>query len=143
MVSKKRKSLALMFGMALATMSVSALMPGCSSKESTNVAEENLMPSMKTFEETLDYLKVDEKERKRIDSLATTDVYINYSESFADYQEAMKTISWEEFKQTDEGKAYSKAVIDLQRVTYNMGLSVNASTAINMKPSFDNPIKKK
>lgn len=143
MVSKKRKSLALMFGMALATMSVSALMPGCSSKESTNVAEENLMPSMKTFEETLDYLKVDEKERKRIDSLATTDVYINYSESFADYQEAMQTMSWEEFRQTDEGRVYAEAVIELQRVTYNMGLSVNAGTAINLKAIFDNPIKKK
>lgn len=76
MIKKRGKSLALMLGMALTLTSACVLMPGCSSdNEPTNEFKQENAPSIRSFDEVLDYLKISEQDRALIDSIEQLDVF--------------------------------------------------------------------
>ena len=128
--------------MALAVTCLGALASGCNSNGTTaNVAGEDPTRSVESFEEGLDYLKVDEKERAQIDSLVSTELYASYVELEAKCQELRKTMSAEEVEQTEAGKSRDKAFSDLVDAITEKGMSSNALAAVLWKVRFDNSKK--
>ena len=126
--------------MALAVTCLGALASGCNSNGTANAASEDSKQKLETFAETQDFLNVDEKERPRVDSLLATDVYWDYVDAHSKFQKVAKTMPNEEALQTEEGKAYSEATHALLHVMDDiMKLSPNASTAVFVKASYDDP----
>ena len=127
--------------MALAVTCLGALASGCNSNGTANVAGEDPTRRVESFEEGLDYLKVDKKERAQIDSLVSTELYASYAELDAKCQELLKTMSAEEVKQTEVGKSRDKAFSDLVGAITEKGMSSNALAAVLWKVGFDNSKK--
>ena len=126
--------------MTLAVTCLGALASGCNSNGTANAASEDSKQKLETFAETQDFLNVDEKERPRVDSLLATDVYWDYVDAHSKFQKVAKTMPNEEALQTEEGKAYSEATHALLHVMDDiMKLSPNASTAVFVKASYDDP----
>ena len=134
-MNRKTRKMVLLCGMALAVV-----MLGCSSNGTANASDEASKQKLETFAETQDFLNVDEKERPRVDSLLATDVYWDYVDAHSKFQKVAKTMPNEEALQTEEGKAYSEATHALLHVMDDiMKLSPNASTAVFVKASYDDP----
>lgn len=137
MYKKRGKSLALMFGMALATMSVSVLMLGCSSNGTANVAGSDLETSLESYEEALDYLKVSEKDRALIDSISQLDVFLDFLDASRVFSQKADA-NVENFEETKEYKEYLKALGALTDFASNLSMSSNALGALVWKASWMN-----
>ena len=126
MVKKRRKGLALLFGMTLMLTSASVLMPGCSSSKVAKSEANRIL----TYEEMLDHLKVSEEERPLIEKVVNSRTYIVYKDVHAEYQKLLKTMSREETDKTSTGKTHSEMFKALTSSMTTLNLSPNVVAVV-------------
>lgn len=119
-MSRKKISI----GMALAFI---LFMSSCGS--SAKLAKNH--DEMKRDPRVLDYLNISERERALVDSIVALDEYAVFLDSFQKYLIKKKTMREDEdVEQTKEFADYTAACSKIQRITYELKLSVNASVAV-------------
>lgn len=111
-------------GMALAFI---LFMSSCSS--SAKIAKSH--DDVRSYQEILDYLQGNERERVLVDSITALDVFTAYIDSYQKYRKKKDAMNKDEdVEQTREFTDYAAACSKIFRITDELKLSKNASVAV-------------
>lgn len=111
-------------GMALAFI---LFMSSCSSSDETAKSYAGEI----SYQEVLDYLKINERERVLVDSITALDEYTVFIDASRKYLAKKGTMhEGEDVEQTKEFEDYAAACSKIFRIIDELKLSVNASVAV-------------
>ena len=124
---KKRSTLFYLF------FALIVIISGCSSSRTMGITTNQPM----TYEETLDYLKVNKKERKIIEKITQSREFLMYVKMDEEYQKLKEAMGQEKAEKTKLGEMRFEMFKSIARTMDILDLSSNAMAAVWSKVSYE------